>query len=132
MLGLSTTDEGGHVRLRDLVWAPWVLEVVVEFKYDVGICRVPGSAIFDFERSSQVSLDVKDLAVEQDEGISVAAILKDEGVDSLWLDRSGSVRVVLGVLTVEGVDVALAAWNGVVSIHVDWGGGVIGLPVGEV
>jgi len=121
----------GQIGLLDLVWEPCVVGVVVEFKYDIGVI-VGGSNIFDFERSSQVSLDVKDLAVEQDEGISVAAISKDEGVDSLVLSVSGSVGVVLGVLSVEGVDVALAAWDGVVSVHVDWGGGVIGLPVGEV
>lgn len=123
--------DSGQIGLLDLVWEPCVVGVVVEFKYDIAV-TVGGSNIFDFERSSQVSLDVKDLAVEQDEGISVAAISKDEGVDSLVLSVSGSVGVVLGVLSVEGVDVALAAWDGVVSVHVDWGGGVIGLPVGEV
>ena len=129
---LSRFSEAGKVGLRDLVWEPWVLRVVVEFKYyrigvGVGVFNP-----FDFERSSEVSLNVNDLAVGQDKGISVAAILKDEGVDSLWLDvRNGGV-IVLKVLTVEGVDVALAAWDGVVSVHVDWGGGVVGFPVGEV
>lgn len=122
----------GKVGLRDLVWEPCVLGVVVEFKYDIVVLFVASGNIFDFERSSQVSLDVKDLAVEQDEGISVAAIFEDEGVDSLCLGGLCGGVVVLGVDTVEGVDVVLAAWNGVVSVHVDWGGGVIGLPVGEV
>ena len=128
---LSRRSDGINCCLRDLVWEPCVLWVVIKFKYDiigiVGICNP-----FDFERSSQVSLDVQDLAVEQDEGISVATILKDEGVDSLGLDVALSGEVLVGVETVEGVDVVFAAWDGVVSVHVDWGGGVIGLPVGEV
>merc|ERR1719464_858867 len=115
----------------DLERFPCVIGVVVEFKYD--IVGVVGAADdLNFEWSSQVALDVKNLAIEQDEAISIAAVLEDKGLNSLLLSIVECLEVVARVDAVEGVDVVLAAWDGVVAVHVDWDGCIGALPVGGV
>ena len=79
---------------------------------------------FNFEWTSQVTSNVEDLSVEEDEVVRSALVWEDDGVDSLFFNLYGSQWVVERVGSVEGVDIVLAAWDGVVAVLVDGGASI--------
>lgn len=117
--------KAGKILFSHLIWSPWVFWVVIKFKYNIRVF-ISGAFIdaFNLKWAAEVALDVDNLAAEHHEVVGIASVAEDESLDSLLLSLERSVGVVLGVGSVEGANVVFAAWDGVVAVHVDGGGGV--------
>lgn len=102
---------------------PWVCWIKVEFNDNV-VCSIEcvGLALFlalDFKRTAQITLNIKNLSVKQDECVSCTPVLEDNGVDSLLFNLSQSFRIVVRVGSIEGVHIELSTGNCVVAVLVD-------------
>ena len=67
---------------------------------------------------------VREDGTEEKEGVGIALVFEDNGVDSLCFDVGECLGVVGGVGSVEGVDIVFAAWDGVVAVLVDRGASI--------
>ena len=78
---------------------PWVRWIKVEFNDNiVGSIECVSLALFlafDFERTAQITLNVKNLSVKQNESVSSASVLENNGVHSLLFDLTQSFEIIM-------------------------------------